>query len=367
MKDISSLGYRELAEAMPQQVWTARPDGQLDYVNRQVLEYFQRDSEQLLGSGWMDVVHPEDAPAAVETWVRALQSGGLYEVEFRLRRAGDGMFRWHLGRAVPLRDADQRITRWLGTNTDIHDRKQVEYELRAARLAADTANEAKSDFLASMSHEFRTPLSAVIGYSELLEEDVTERGLHDVAADVHKIRRAARNLLELVNDVLDLSKIEAGKSEVALESLSVREMLDDVAVTSQPLVLSNQNRLEVTCPPDVGTITSDPTKVRQCLLNLLSNAAKFTYRGVIQVSVLRVERMVSFRVADTGSGMTREQMAKLFEPFSQVHNGRQIGGTGLGLVITKRLACILGGDVSLTSEPGQGTVFTLSIRDDAGF
>ncbi|HEY8623232.1 MAG TPA: PAS domain S-box protein, partial [Casimicrobiaceae bacterium] len=242
--EAAQRSYRELAESMPQQVWTAQPDGTLDYINQRGLDYFRRSSGELLAAGWLAVVHPGDAPAAIERWRHSLQTGEPYEVEFRLAQGGTGQYSWHLGRAAAIRDHSGAIVRWIGTNTDIQDRKKVEEDLQEAKANADFANQAKSQFLASMSHELRTPLNAVIGYSEMLQEEATERGLTELVPDLKKIHRAGSYLLNLINNVLDLSKIEAGKMELYLETFDVAGMLDDVALTVEPLIARNGNRLE---------------------------------------------------------------------------------------------------------------------------
>ena len=363
--------YREVAEAMPQQVWTARPDGALDYLNQRGLDYFRKSSKELLANGWIGVVHPTDAPAAVARWGACLQSGEPYEVEFRLAEGDAGEYRWHLGRAVAIRDNSGAIVRWIGTNTDIQDRKKVEEDLQEAKAVADSANQAKSQFLASMSHELRTPLNAVIGYSEMLQEEAAERGLTELVPDLQKIHRAGGYLLNLINNVLDLSKIEAGKMELFLEHVDVAAMLDDIASTVESLVGRHENQLEVVCAPGVGTIHSDLTKIRQCLLNLLSNAAKFTDHGTIRLEAWRTRAgsgdVVMLRVTDTGVGLSPEQVQQLFEPFAQFHSGRETRreGTGLGLAITRRLCQLLGGEVALESEVGKGSAFTITLPAEA--
>jgi PAS domain S-box-containing protein len=361
---VPQVSYHELAEAMPQQVWTAQADGGLDYVNRQVLDYSLRDAADLLGAGWLCIVHPEDAAACVPTWVRSLETGEPYEVEFRLLRGSDQMYRWHLGRALPVRDAAGRVVRWLGTNTDIHDRKLVEAELKLAKAQADAANEAKSRFLASVSHELRTPLNAVIGYSELLQEEVTDLGLTQLVPDIQRIYRAGRYLLNLIDDVLDLAKIEAGKTEVLLGDSRVEEILESMAETARPIIERQGNRLEVVCADRELVIRADGTRIRQCLMNLLSNAAKFTTNGVIRLGAARVcageDVRVRFVVEDTGVGMTPEEMATLFEPFRQAKAGLAAAqGSGLGLAITRQLCRAMGGDISVESEVGKGSRFTL--------
>ncbi|MDP9169243.1 MAG: ATP-binding protein, partial [Acidobacteriota bacterium] len=234
-------------------------------------------------------------------------------------------------------------------------------DAESARKAADLANEAKGRFLASMSHELRTPLNAVIGYSEMLEEEAVDRGATDFVPDLQKIRRAAGHLLQLIDNVLDLSKIEAGRMDLTLETFDVRTVVEDVVNTAYPLMQRNRNRLELRCEDPVGTLTSDLTKIRQCLLNLLSNAAKFTRDGLIQLIARRVDGKVLFEVRDNGIGMSAEQVARLFVPFTQVHSESGTGGTGLGLAITRRLCQLMGGEITLESEPGRGSCFVISL------
>jgi PAS domain S-box-containing protein len=242
-------------------------------------------------------------------------------------------------------------------------------ELLGARRDAEAANSAKSQFLASMSHELRTPLNAIIGYSEMVEEDVGALGQAGIAADVAKIRASGKHLLALINDVLDLSKIEAGKMTLFLETFEIAPLVEEVAATVQPLVERKGNRLVIEVPKGVGVLHADLTKVRQILLNLLSNATKFTERGTITLEVTREvdghpeAESVVLRVRDTGIGMTPEQMDRLFEAFAQAEASttRKYGGTGLGLAITRRFSHMMGGDVTVQSEPGRGSTFTVRL------
>lgn len=251
-------------------------------------------------------------------------------------------------------------------------RKIADIERRAAESArelAEQANQTKSAFLANMSHELRTPLNAIIGYSELLEEELAEQGAGpSVVADLAKIRGAGKHLLGLINDVLDLSKIEAGKVELQFEHVDVARLVDQVCSTSRPLVDRNQNRLTIEMPSDIGAIEADGTRLRQVLFNLVSNAAKFTSQGEITLKVLRgagpdgLERL-RFDVQDTGVGLTEAQIAKLFQPFVQADSAttRKYGGTGLGLVISRCLCRQMGGDVTVESLAGKGSCFTATV------
>jgi PAS domain S-box-containing protein len=236
-------------------------------------------------------------------------------------------------------------------------------ELLGARRDAEAANKAKSDFLASMSHELRTPLNAIIGYSEMVQEELADLGHTQLEQDVDKVGVAGRHLLSLINDILDLSKIEAGRMDVHLETFEIAPMLDVVITTATPLVGKNGNRLDVKRPTNGLSMHADLTKVRQMLLNLLSNASKFTDKGTITLGVEERDDDVLFTVRDTGIGMTAPQVSKLFTPFAQAETSTagKYGGTGLGLAITRRFARLMGGDVSVDSAMGSGSTFTIRL------
>ena len=253
---------------------------------------------------------------------------------------------------------------------ELAERKEAEKQLALARDQALSANRAKSQFLANMSHELRTPLNAIIGYSEMLQEECADSEQDGLIPDLQKIHAAGRHLLQLINDILDLSKIEAGKMELYSESFDVALLVDEITSTIYPLFERKGNRLVVNCDLGIGPMQSDITKLRQALFNLLSNASKFTEHGTVTLDVQREKSLqgpehdwLMFTVTDNGIGMTLEQLDRLFQAFTQADASttRKFGGTGLGLAITKRYCQMMGGDISATSEPGHGSQFVIRL------
>lgn len=247
-------------------------------------------------------------------------------------------------------------------------RSQLQLEAANARseeafARAEAANRSKTEFLRHVSHELRTPLSAILGYGELVQEELEEAGQDHISADVGRIRRASEQLLGLINDLLDISRIEAGAVDLEIAEVDLAALLAQVGETVRPLADANHNALEVLAPPDLPRVATDPRRLRQVLLNLASNACKFTERGHIALTAAPAPGGVVLRVRDTGVGMSPEQRARIFEPFVQVHPSaeRRQQGTGLGLSLSRRLVEVLGGRIDVASEPGRGTEFSVHL------
>ena len=309
-----------------------------------------------------------DAEGRIDEWM---------EERMALHRSPRGHFVEHFKGDRWIRVSERRVwnTGTVAIRTDITELKRTEIELskaiaeaERARIAAEDANRAKSAFLANMSHELRTPMNAIIGYCEMLQEDALDAGQTETVSDLEKIRSAGKHLLSLINEILDLSKIEAGRMELCLEDFDPLSVIREVEGTIKPLVGKNGNTLMLEHPPALPAMRTDLTKLRQGLLNLLSNACKFTENGLITLSI-SLDRLedgkdwVSFRVTDTGIGMTKDQIAKVFEAFTQADNSttRKYGGTGLGLTITRKFCRMMGGDISVSSELGVGSTFIIQL------
>ena len=335
--------------------------GRIQTVNRATLQLLGARPEQLLGQPFTAILpdfgaRPEDTP----------QPGREPTPVERTFRAPDAREIPVLFARTDLRDEQGRPIGAVCVASDITHLKRAEASLREAKEIAEEANLAKSRFLANMSHELRTPLNAVIGYSEMLIEEADERGLADSLDDVKKIQFAGKHLLGLISDILDLSKIEAGRMDIHLETFDVSDMVETVLGTIRPIADRSGNRIIVT-QERIGFVHADLTKIRQILLNLLSNAAKFTDKGTVKLSVARVLRgttpMLQLLVADTGIGMTQKQLSQLFQAFTQGDSAtaRRFGGTGLGLAISKAFCDMLGGDIDVQSKIGVGTTFTVRL------
>jgi len=324
---------------------------------------------------FLDAVHPEDRDLVSEAIRASIDQGTVFKIEHRLIRA-DGRQCVLLEQGELVFGSDGKPSKMVGATNDITERYRMEEDLRTASYAAETANRAKSHFLANMSHELRTPLNAIIGYSELLREEAEDVGEAAAVADLDRISTAGKHLLSLVNEVLDLSKVEAGKTVLSIERFAVAPLVDEVIETVMPLISANANSVVSDCPDDIGTMQSDATKVRQVLFNLLSNSAKFTASGEIRIAVSRkhgkpdsgsTERLV-FTVSDTGQGIAPDQIEAAFTPFEQTDSAGEasLGGTGLGLPICRHYCALMGGTISLESEAGTGSTFTVQLPADIG-
>ena len=315
-------------------------------------------------------MHTPYAPDQLPT-SRAIRGESVDSAELYLPAADGRAEVWLSANARPLRDASGQSSSAVVVFRDITEQKRVEGALVRARDAAEAASRAKSAFLANMSHELRTPLNAIIGYSELLEETAGDNGHSDYVTDLRKVQSAGRHLLSLINDVLDLSKIEAGRMEISVEEFDVAAAVQELLGTFRPLAEDKHNQLSLQVDPAIGAMRSDLTKVRQVLFNLVSNANKFTENGTVVVGARRESPAgidwIEFTVRDTGIGIAPGQAEHLFQDFRQADASttRKYGGTGLGLAISRRYCQMLEGSIALASTPGEGSTFTVRLPAEA--
>lgn len=358
----SERRFRSIANSAPMFVWTTGPDATRNYCNEPWLNFRGRSLDQELGDGWTDGIHPDDYDRYHATFLEAFEARRTLELEYRVRRH-DGEYRLIMDRGNPRYSANGAFAGYVGACVDVT-------ELHRLRDVAEAANRTKSEFLASMSHEIRAPLTAILGFAELLSDDGSlavepERRAQAVQA----MNSAGRHLLSLINDILDLSKIEAGRMTVEEIDVDLPNLLFDVEsllrARTDPKGISLSVRLETPIPQRIRT---DPTRLRQILLNIAGNAVKFTAQGGVTLQIAAVGQgdaaLLQIDVSDTGQGVTPEQADNLFNAFTQADASvtRTHGGTGLGLIISRRLAGLLGGDVKLTrAAPGQGASFRVQI------
>ena len=361
----SERHFRALIEKGRDIIAVMDRDGVVMYQSPSIERVLGYAPPEVVGKPGIDFVHPDDHGKLNQAVSSALASpDATASAEYRVR-ARDGSWR-EVECTITNALHDPAVEGVLFNSRDVTERKQAE-QMQKDKLAADAANQAKSSFLANMSHELRTPLNAILGYSEMLQEEAEDKGQDDFLPDLGKIHAAGTHLLELINAVLDISKIEAGKMELYLETFSVAKVAQDVAAIIHPLTQKNGNQLVTNVAEDAGAMHADLTKVRQSLFNLLSNASKFTHDGIIRLDISREltseGECMLFRVTDSGIGMTREQMDKLFEAFTQADSSttRKFGGTGLGLAISRRFCRMMGGDITVDSEIGKGSTFTVKL------
>jgi PAS domain S-box-containing protein len=352
--------YRDLVENASDAIFSHAVRGRFLSMNRAGLEMTGYTLEELRGIGLAHLATPE-CQGRLKAWLRELESGHGSTAEFEIAGKSGEMRIWEI-KAAPVVDRG-RCASLEAVARDVTAHRRSE-ELRQAKEAAEEASRAKSLFLANMSHELRTPLNAVIGYCEIVQEDARGAGHLDYLPDLQRIEAAARQLLALINDVLDLSKIEAGRIELRLEECSVSDLLGELESTAGPLARRNRNRLVFDTPDAPSIFLTDRARFRQSLLNLLSNACKFTQDGTVTLSVDRrgdqFTNWICWTVRDTGIGIAPGDMDKLFRSFSQVDPSptRRHGGTGLGLSISQQLCGMMGGRITVESTPGEGSTFT---------
>lgn len=373
----SESGFCDLANSIPQLAWMTDEEGSIVWYNQRWYDYTGASFEDMKGWGWTSVHHPDHVDRVVDLIKRHFQSGESWEDTFPLR-GKNGEYRWFLSRANPVRDESGRIVRWFGSNTDITEQREAaerlkatEAELRDAMEKAQSANAAKSEFLANISHEIRTPMNSILGFSELLQDpglDPRER-----LDFVQRIRRSGHRLLRLIDDILDLSKFDAGKMPIDKERFAAIELIFEVMQSFSPLAEKKEIALNVRfITPIPEIIESDPLRLRQILDNLIGNALKFTESGGRVDVHLAFEPtrsppesgMLQIEIEDTGIGISMEDQRKLFQSFCQADGSivRKFGGSGLGLVLSQRLARALGGEVVLKSSAlGHGSRFQVSI------
>ncbi|MDQ6860788.1 MAG: ATP-binding protein [Verrucomicrobiota bacterium] len=342
---------RHLADNLPQIVWVTRPDGSHEYYNRRWYDFTGLTLATSTEQGWNDLFHPDDVESANAAWAEALRTGNPYDIEFRLRRASDGEYRWFLGRALPYRNETGEITNWFGTCTDIHEQKLAEEALRGARDAIRKESQRKDEFLGMISHELRTPLNAVFGWTRLMQENVLNEDERKEA--VNSIMRNAEAQARLIEDVLDITRIINQKLSLDRAVLDVVPIVREAVEAVQPSADVKGIALEAVLDADELLVDADRMRLQQVVLNLLTNAVKFTPRGgQIRVRATRDRAFAMVEVTDTGKGIDADLLPHIFERFRQGDSSstRHHGGLGLGLTIAHQLLMLHGGTIEVESE-----------------
>jgi len=366
---LSERRFETFVEHLPLLVWEADAAGWLDFYNRGWYEYTGTTPAEMAGWGWTRVHDPLDLPRMLRVWRRALANGQAWEDAFRLRRGSDGMLRWHLSRAFPLKDADGKVLRWFGTCTDIHDQRLALEERERLLRDAQTANRTKDEFLAIVSHELRTPLSVVLTWAQLLHDrDVDPSRL---ATGVERIQRNARLLAQLIEDLLDVSRIVGGKFTVLCQPTDLHAPVQQAIEALRAEADRKHVHLEFDACPACPPVLGSPQRLQQIATNLISNAIRFCEAGQWVRVELRHEEAgtVALEVRDNGPGIDPEQLPMLFDRFRQANTSvkRTHGGLGLGLYIVRHLVQAHGGTVSAESEgPGRGATFTVRLPTVTG-
>jgi len=387
IKDLrnSEQRFRLLAHASPVGICQADRLGKVVYTNQKWQTIFSLSES--LGNSWLDVIHASDREKVETLWKDSVLHNEECSTKFRIRLQDE--IRWVHAHVIPLHYEGSQLEGFVGTVEDITEFKQAEEQIirakdtaekariaaeaaqlisEQARIAAEAANHAKTTFLAKMNHELRTPLNAIIGYSDMLGEEAEDLGYEDILPDLYKIQTAGKNLLSIVSDILDLSKIEAEKIELNPIDFAVSQLIENVVTTIEPLVADHNNTLVVEQSGELGTLYTDYPKLVQILLNLLNNGTKFTHQGTITFTINRRQiyqggNWLGFQVRDTGDGIAPDKMESIFNAFTQTDDSytRAHDGSGLGLTICDHLSRAMGGHIYVSSEIGLGSTFMLQM------
>lgn len=376
--------FHGISEAIPQMVWISDSEGNVNYFNQRWYDYTGLNPEQTYGSGWTQALHPEDKEECINVRKKSFQSGEGFEMEYRFFNARNGTYRWHLERAIPVRDSESRIVQWFGTCTDIDDQRRTliqlqrsiddlkqmseeKSELLMREKAAVEASKMKSEFLANMSHEIRTPLNGILGMNRLLLNSRINKKQKEL---LEMAQESGQNLLALINDLLDFSKIEAGHMEIELISFDLRQLAKEIRQVAEIMAQEKKIRFQLDLfSSESYFYVSDPERLRQVLYNLIHNAIKFTSLGGVKL-VIREEEVgeqdsvLLFQVIDSGVGVSVEMRDFIFEPFNQGDSSitRKYGGTGLGLSICKKILQRMGGEIGFESNDEGGSNFWFRIK-----
>ncbi len=353
---------RQLADNIPHIIWVTRPDGTHEYYNRTWYEFTGLTAESSSGGeGWNHLFHPDDLERANAAWSEALRRGHPYEIEFRLRRASDGEYRWFLGRSLPYRNAAGEIVNWFGTCTDIHEQKLAQEDLLGLHDEMKDESRRKDEFLGMISHELRTPLNAVFGWTRLMQENLLTE--EERVEAVNSIMRNAEAQARLIEDVLDITRIVNHKLSLDRATLNLNDVVRGAIEAVRPSAERKALSLTSVLDAEDLLVDADQMRLQQVVLNLLTNAVKFTPRGgSVCLRVARARGLASIEVTDTGKGIRAELLPHIFERFRQGDSSstRHHGGLGLGLTIAHQLVMLHGGRIEVESGgEGQGSRFTV--------
>lgn len=357
----STERFRFLAESMPHMVFTARPNGDVDYFNQQWSAFTGFSFDEIKDWRWTRFIHPDDLPETVARWSRSLATGESFEFQHRFRRS-DGVHRWHLSRACAMRDAGGAITMWISSNTDIDDQKRIQDDLSRLYKQAESLNHAKDEFLATISHELRTPITSILGWSELLTMNTLDEAT--LRTGIATILSSAKTQAKLIDDVLDVSRMITGKLHLNIEPIDLENVLGAALTAIVPAANAKNIKININAQAPLIRISGDAVRLQQVFWNLLSNALKFTQEGGrIDIRLYARKSTMVVEVEDTGIGITPEFLPYAFDRFAQQkgESKKNHGGMGIGLSIVKQLVELHGGTVCAASDgEGRGATITVS-------